>query len=115
RRSGPGDRYRRRGAWSSTPRKRDRLVGLSEHAEQLFELRADRQVERLACRQPAHEPLVVELGQTPLARDALEGALDQRGELRVVTPQREAVGIVGEKLADHLHAGGLRVRGDEAV
>src|SRR5919198_6760546 len=84
----------------------DRLLRLAQNLEDLFQLRADRQVECLAGRQAAQEPLVVELGEPPLARHAREGALDHRGEGRIVAPEHEPVGIVGEILADDFHVGG---------
>src|SRR5262245_17874346 len=86
-------RTRRRSAVGRSPGLS--LFGLAQHPENLLELRADRQVERLAGRQTAQEPLVVELGQPALARHAGKRALDQRGESGIVAPINQAIGIVG--------------------
>ena len=79
------------------------------------ELRAHRQIERLAGRQAADEPLVVELGEPPLLRHPRKGALDHGGKAWIVAAEDQPVRIVGQIFADDLHVvrGGLG--GDDAV
>src|SRR5262249_32829283 len=81
----------------------DYLFRLAQHTENLFQLRAQRQVQRLAGGQPAQEPFVVELGEPSLACHSSESALDHRGESRIVAPINKAIRIVGQILADDLH------------
>ena len=56
----------------------------SQHAEDLGKLRAHRQIQRLAGRQPAQKPLVVEFREPALPGDAAKRPLDQPSEGGIV-------------------------------
>src|SRR5476649_1367965 len=91
---------------------RGRLV---EDLEALLELRRDRDVQLLARRQARHEPFLIERQQVVIGRELTEGPLDGRGQFGLALAEHDAVGIVRQVIADHLHLGFRLVMGDQAV
>src|ERR1700730_6854117 len=79
-----------------------RPLGVVEHLEGFLELRRDRDVGFLAGRQPRDEPFVVERNQVAVRAELAEGALHYRGQLRLALAEHDAVGIVGQIVADDL-------------
>src|SRR5471030_733210 len=91
---------------------RGRLV---EDLEALLELRRDRDVQLLARRQARNEPFLVERQQVVIGRELAEGPLDGRGQFGLAFAEHDAVGIVRQVIADHLHLGFRLVMRDQAV
>src|SRR5271163_2773872 len=59
------------------------FLGQADHVQQGLEMRAHRQLETLAGRQLLQEPFFVHLGDLARLGEALEGALDDRGEIGI--------------------------------
>ena len=72
------------------------LIRLTGNAEQLRELRADRQIGRLAGSQSARKSFVVEIDEMAAACHSRESAADDCGKIPVLAAIHEAVGIVGQ-------------------
>src|SRR5262249_34563542 len=87
----------------------------AEDAEELGELWAHRHVEPLAGRPALQEPFIVAVGEIAAFSELGEGALDDGGEFRLALAEHEAVGIVGEILADDMEIVAGLAGGNEAI
>src|SRR6266403_3720547 len=78
------------------------FFGQPERTEDFAQLGAHRQRQVFAGRRAALEPAPLDPLQLAALGEAPERALDDRGELRIVLAEHDAVGVVGEVLADDL-------------